>query len=115
LNYSFDLDAIIDTYVQYTLLMRHWHECLPNLILDVNYEDIVKSPERITRKMLKYCELEWDDNCLKSHESNQKIKTASSIQARQPIYTSSVAKWKKYEPYIQDVILKLEDKGIKIK
>ena len=98
-DYSYDLEHLGHHYMQYRRLMQHWmHLGIP--MYTIHYEDIVNAQEDATRQLLEYCELSWNDNCLKFHETERKIVTPSYDDVRQPIYSSSVSRWKKYEPYI---------------
>jgi hypothetical protein len=84
--------------------MNYWHTAFPNKIYDISYEDLTVNQEIETRKLLEYCELEWDENCLNFHNSQRSVKTASSIQVRKKIYQGSSEVWKKYEDYLQPLI-----------
>ncbi len=81
--------------------MDYWSELFPGKILNVKYEDITAEPEQQIRNMLDFCGLEWDSGCLDYAASRQPIRTASVWQVRQPLYKSSVARWKKYEKHVQ--------------
>ena len=94
--FTYSLDDIGHFYVAYRRLMQHWNTCLPGRILNVRYEDLVAKQETQTRKLLDYCDLEWDEACLSFHESDTVVTTASAVEVRQPIYSTSVAKWKNY-------------------
>jgi hypothetical protein len=88
--------------------MNYWHTLFPNKIYDICYEDLTTNQEEETRKLLEYCELEWDDNCLNFHTNKRSVNTASSLQVRQKMYQGSSEVWKKYEDYLQPLI-----KGLK--
>jgi len=64
----------------------------------------VDDTEGQARKLIEYCGLEWDDECLKFHENKRNVKTASLAQVRQPIYKTSLARWKKYEKFLGPLI-----------
>jgi len=100
-EYTYDLGALGRQYMRYRKLMAHWHSVLPpGRILDVRYEDIVADPEHQARRLLDYLGLPWDPSCLKFHEHKRAVHTASVIQVRRPIYTSSVARWKHFEKHL---------------
>ncbi len=67
-------------------MMAHWHDVLPGRVLDVQYEDVVADLEGQVRRMLEFCGLSWEDACLRFHETERAIRTASSEQVRRPIY-----------------------------
>jgi hypothetical protein len=81
--------------------MAHWKEVLSLPLLEVSYEKLVNDPESVTRQMLEFLELPWDDRCLRFYESDRTVITASSAQVRRPIYPSSVRRWKAYEEFLQ--------------
>jgi hypothetical protein len=85
-----------------------WHAVIPGKVLDVNYEDVVADLDTQVKRILDYCELPFEEACLRFHETDRAVKTASSEQVRKPIYASSVNLWKNYEPYIDELIEILE-------
>lgn len=102
--FSYDLEELGEYYLQYQRLMDHFHETLPGFVLDVQYEDVVGDLEPQVRRILDYCGLPYEDGCLRFHETARAIKTASSEQVRQPIYSSSVNLWKHYENNLDQLI-----------
>lgn len=101
--FTYDLTELGEYYLQYQRLMDHWHWVLPGFVLDVHYERVVADFETEVRRMLDFCGLPFEDQCLKFHETERAIKTASSEQVRQPIYSSSVALWRKYESHLSEL------------
>lgn len=99
--FSVSLEALGKYYQGYERLMAHWNKVLPTPILNVNYEDMVADHEATTRRILEYCDLEWEDACIKSHETSRTVKTASTWQVRQPLYKTSVERWKHFEAHLQ--------------
>ncbi len=95
--YSYDLTNLGRYYRQYERLMNHWHEVLPGRILDVSYEDLVEEQEDWSRRLVTFCDLEWEARCLEFHKTSRNVKTRSNAQVRQPIYRSSVARWRPFE------------------
>lgn len=81
--------------------MAHWREVLPIRILDVDYESLVDNQEAVTRELISYCQLPWDQQCLAFHETKRAVNTASDWQVRRPIYKNSVKRWKNYEPHLE--------------
>ncbi len=106
--FSYDLVELGEHYLQYQRLMDHWHEALPGKVLDVQYEEVVADLEGQVKRILEYCELGWDDACLRFHETSRPVKSASSEQVRQPIYRSAVNTWRHYEPHLGSLIEVLE-------
>lgn len=100
-DFAYDKDNIAFAYEQYLRLMEHWRSVLPeDRFIEVNYEDIVADRERQARRMLELVGLDWDDALL-SHETNQRnVITPSLWQVRQPIYTTSIERWRRYEPWL---------------
>jgi hypothetical protein len=99
--YSYDLAELGRYYRSYEAVMAHWHELLPpNVILDVQYEDLVANIEEQARRMMAHCGLEWDARCLNFHLTERPVRTASAVQVRRPIYETAVGQWRKYEPFL---------------
>ncbi len=96
-----NFDDLAQYYKAYQELMHHWRSVLTHPILDVRYEDVIQHTEETVEKILSYCELPWDENCLRFYETKRDVKTASYIQVRQPIYTSALQRWRKYEKHLQ--------------
>ena len=101
--FTYDLNEIARYYINYIELMDHWDEVLPSKVHRVNYEDVVENQEEETRKLLDYCNLPFEEQCLKFYETKRAVKTASSEQVRQPIYKQSVQLWQQYEKYLDQL------------
>ena len=97
---TYDLTLVGKTYVLYRRLMEHWNRVLPGRVVDVVYEKLVADPETEIRRLLTVCGLPWDDACLRFHENQRSVRTASSSQVRQPIYKSSLQRWRRYEKHL---------------
>jgi tetratricopeptide (TPR) repeat protein len=110
--FSYDLEELAQYYVAYHELMQHWNAVMPGVILTVRYEDVVADLETSTRALLEYCGLPWDDACLRFHENRRASTTASATQVRQPLYDSSVGKWRHVERQLQPVRAILARAGI---
>jgi len=106
--FSYDLVELGEHYLQYRRLMAHWHDVLPGRVLGVRYEEVVADLEGQVRRILEYCGLPWEDGCLKFHETDRAVKSASSEQVRQPIYSTSVQTWRRYEAHLGALIEVLE-------
>lgn len=108
--HSYDLAEIGRYYRNYADLMDHWRAVLPQgAFLDVQYEDMVADNEGQARRLLDYCNLEWNDACLDFHKTERNVRTASVTQVRQPIYSSSVERWRKYEQFLGPLLKELGD------
>jgi len=103
-GYSYNMDDLVKFYSLYSELMVFWHKKFPGKIYDICYEDLTNNQEEETKKLLKYCELDWDENCLDFHKNERAVKTASSLQVREKMYQGSSEAWKKYETHIQPLI-----------
>ena len=96
-DYSYDLSDIAVYYRGYEQIMSHWREVLPIRMYEVQYEELIEDQERISRELVDYIGLDWDDRCLAFHETKRAVRTASNWQVRQPIYKTSRNRWKNYE------------------
>lgn len=101
--FTYDLNELARYYVNYINLMDHWDEVLPGKVHRVMYEDVVRNQEEETRKILSYCDLPFEEQCLTFYETKRAVKTASSEQVRQPIYNKSINSWQNYEEYLDDL------------
>ncbi len=107
---SYDLHDQGRFYVSYARLMDHWRKVLPpGAMFEIQYEDLVAETETKARAMIDYCGLEWEDGCLEFHKTERSIRTASVTQVRQPIYKTSVARWKRYESSLGPLLEALGD------
>lgn len=108
-RFAYDLKSVGQFHNLYRRLMRHWHEVFPGALYDISYESLTQNPEAEIRKLLSACDLEWRDECLHFDTSPGLVKTASFYQVRQPVYTSSVKLWQKYENYLGPLFAALEE------
>ena len=81
----------------YLRLMEHWRKVLPVPLLEVDYEETVADVEGVARRLVAWCGLDWDPQCLEFHRTRHRVTTASSVQVRQPVFRTSVEGWKHYE------------------
>ncbi|MGI9292631.1 MAG: tetratricopeptide repeat-containing sulfotransferase family protein [Pseudomonadales bacterium] len=93
---SYSLEDLGRYYLAYRKLMRHWYKVLPGAIYPVSYEELVNDQEQTSRCLIEHCDLEWQDACLRFEENQAPSTTASATQVRQPIYRSSIGKWRHY-------------------
>ena len=108
IGYSYNQNDLAQYYGLYSDLMSFWHERFPDQIYDICYEDLTTNQEDETRKLLEYCDLDWDENCLNFHSNKRPVKTASALQVRKKMYQGSSEAWKKYEAYLQPLIKGLD-------
>ena len=108
LGFSNDMRDLAQFYNSYSKLMDFWHELFPNQIYDISYEDLTTNQEEETRNLLDYCELDWDESCLNFYTNKRAVKTASSLQVKEPIYQGSSEVWKKYETQLKLLINNLD-------
>ena len=103
-NFAYNQANIVTYYESYLRFMEHWRKVLPrDRFLEVDYEELVSNPEPLIREIIDFLGLPWDEACL-NHASNQSaVATPSRWQARQPIYTTSVEKWRHYEPWLGEL------------
>ena len=95
-----NLEEFVDYHAYYREAMKHWEQELPLPILNVDYEMLVADQENQSRRLIEYCGLDWDATCLDFHLSTRSVHTPSKWQVRQPMYTTSVAKWRRFERHI---------------
>ena len=110
--FSYDLNDLGQYFVAYRELMDHWNSVQPGAIHTVAYEDLVSDVEGEARRMLDFCELEWDSQVLDFYKSAEASTTASASQVRQPVYNTSVERWRAYSEQLQPVTEMLEQAGI---
>lgn len=103
--FSFDLGALGRYYRAYAALMEHWRKVLPgDAILDVQYETLVSDFENEARRIVAWCGLEWDDACLRFQDASRPVRTASSVQVRQPLYRSSIGRWRPSDEVLRPLL-----------
>ncbi len=104
-KFAYDLGELGRYFRAYEALMAHWCSVLPaEVMLDVQYEDMVADTERLARRIVAHCGLPWDDACLRFHEVQRPVLTASAAQVRQPIYRNSVGRSRAYEQELGPLI-----------
>jgi LPS sulfotransferase NodH len=96
-EYSYDLEELGRYYRDYERLMAHWRDTFDADFFDVDYENLIRDQEATSRLLIDYLGLEWDPLCLDFHTSQRAVRTASSMQVREPIYDRSVNRWRRYE------------------
>ncbi|TJW12584.1 MAG: tetratricopeptide repeat protein [Mesorhizobium sp.] len=108
-RYTSDLRSLGLYYREYDRLMRYWKTIFPGRIFESRYEDLISDQEGQSRRLIDHLGLTWDDACLRFFDKDGSVRTASRWQVRQPIYASSVKRWKNYEGKIQPLIDALGD------
>jgi len=115
-NFTYDMAELVMYYRQYHEIMQHWHSVLPGKVLDVHYEETVGDFAAQVRRILQHCGLPFEEACLRFHETNRAVRTASSEQVRQPLYTRALGTWRRYAKHLQpwqedlaDIIAELPD------
>mgnify|MGYP001159783640 FL=1 len=110
-GFSYSLDRIANYYLEYISLMDHWDEVLPGKVHRVKYESMVCDTENEITKLIKFCGFDIEDDCFHFYKNKRAVRTPSSEQVRQPIYTKGIGQWKNYEEYLKplkDIVLNNE-------
>jgi tetratricopeptide (TPR) repeat protein len=103
-RYSNSMEWTAGFYKLFAAQVAFWREAAPDSFIEVHYEDIVADLEGQARRMIEYCGLPWDEACLDFHKNERAVKTLSSAQVRQPLYSSSVGAWKRYEKDLKPLL-----------
>ncbi len=101
--WAYDQDDIVSHVEDYLRVMDHWETTLPSPSLNVDYEELVADTERVARRVIEWCGLTWESECLSFYRTQRPVQTASVIQVRRPIYQSSVNRWRNYEPWLAEL------------
>jgi hypothetical protein len=107
IRWANDPGHIASRFRQYRRLMDHWRTVLPTPIHDVDYEETAADLEGVARRLLAACGQKWDAACLEFHRTQRPVRTASVSQVRQPVYKTSVARWKHYQRELADLFAAL--------
>jgi tetratricopeptide (TPR) repeat protein len=99
--YSYDLEELAKYYIGYRQVMDHWHNLMPGAILDVPYEELVASPQDVSKRIADYVGFAWSEDLIEVQDSVVPCSTASAAQVREPIYTSSVGLWRNFETELE--------------
>ncbi|MEP5566336.1 MAG: sulfotransferase [Halioglobus sp.] len=103
-TFTYDLFELGEFYLEYQSMMDHWDTVLPGKVLHVQYEDVVSDLDTQVRRILEYCDLPFEENCVNFHNTDRAVRTASSEQVRQPIYSRSVNTWKRFGANLDPLI-----------
>ncbi len=107
-HWANDQQHIASRFHEYQRLMEHWRKVLPVPLLEVDYEETVADLEGVARKLVAWCGLAWEPKCLEFHRTKRPVKTASAVQVRQPVFRTSVGRWKHYEHILDSLFARLE-------
>jgi hypothetical protein len=97
---TYDLAAVGKQYTLYRSIIAHWDEVLPGRVHHIQHEELLADPDTQIRRLIALCGLEWNEACLRFYESDRPVRTASASQVRQPLFKSSMARWKRYEKHL---------------
>jgi tetratricopeptide (TPR) repeat protein len=99
-RFTYGLDPIARYYRSYVELMDHWDTVLPGMILRVQHEHVVNDLEGNVRRILEFCELEFESSCIEFYKTERSVNTASSEQVRRPIFREGLDQWRHFEPWL---------------
>jgi len=103
---------LVAYFRSYQRLIDHWRSVLPaDRFIEVDYEDLTSAPVPVTRRIIAACGLAWNDACLRPESNPRAVKTPSKWQTRQPIYRNSVARWRRYEPWLGPLRALVDDES----
>jgi hypothetical protein len=101
IDYAHDKASIVAAYREYVRLMEHWRQMLPpDRLIEIRYEDLVEDRESVSRQLAVFCGLSWEDSMLSPEANQRSVVTPSAWQVRQPIYRTSMDRWKRFEPWL---------------
>jgi tetratricopeptide (TPR) repeat protein len=109
LGFAYNQKELGEYYRLYYDLMKYWKDVYKDEIFELKYENLISDQEMETKKLLSYCNLEWENECLDFYKNNNVVKTLSTNQVRQPIYKSSLNSWKKYGNHLSELAENLGD------
>ena len=107
LGYSYKLEDTVAFYKLYQNLVEFWDESYGDKIYHIDYDKLTVKQEPETKRLLEYLELDWEDACLSPQENKRSVRTASQLQVREKVYKGSSKAWRKFEPYLKDVLMDL--------
>ena len=108
-RWSNSFEHIGSRFAHYRHLMDHWNSVLPNRLITIDYEALITDFEPTAHELLSKCQLTWSKNCLQFYNSNRSVRTASLSQVREPIYKSSLSRWKNYEGLLDELFKLVPD------
>jgi len=96
-----DIVVLGQYYAEYQRMMEHWKQVLPVEMIEIEYEELLTEPEDKMKELIDFLGLSWNDACLDFHNNKRTVRTASAWQVRQPIYKSSMERWRHYEAHLK--------------
>ena len=106
--YFCDLDELAEYYEVYRELMTFWEALNQDSYYELSYESLVASPRELLSKLLGYCGLPWQEQCLDFYKATKRVTTLSAGQVRQPLYKTSINEWQNYSCFMQDFASKID-------
>ena len=103
-GYAYDLETLAKYYNEYERIMDYWRQSPHINMYEVQYEEMVNNQEKISKEIINFIGLEWDQQCMEFHKNTRPVRTASSDQVRRPMYKSSINRWEKYKDYLGPLI-----------
>jgi len=101
--YSYNIKTLKEYYSSYDRLTKHWHNLFGNEILEVSYEEVVMNIRPSLEKILKFCNLKWEDDCMEFHKNKRYVDTISASSVKEPIYNKSINSWHNYKNYFKNL------------
>ena len=108
IRWANDQQHIASRFHEYQRMMEHWRKVLPLPLLEVDYEETVADLEGVARRLVAWCGLAWEPACLEFHQAKRPVRTASAVQVRQPVFRTSVGRWKHYEHVLASLFAELQ-------
>lgn len=109
-HWSYDLDDLASYYRFYDRVTGHWEKVIPNQLITVHYEELLADLERQVRRILGFCQLPFEEQCLSFHKTRRTVRTASAGQVRQALYQSASGRWRRFAKHLGP-LLALEGDG----
>ena len=106
-QYSYNQKMLVEYYKLHQDIMEFWLKNYADDIFVLDNEELVNNQETISKKLIDFCDLSWERQCLEFHKNKRQVRTASIEQVRKPINNKSIGAWKKYESYLSEMLLEL--------